>query len=123
VAIAERMQATPAANDNVFGVDMPGRISVRQVLEVTAAHFGTTAEALTADTRKWPIVRRRQMAMYVARRLTGRSLPFIARNMGRKDHSTVLHAVRGVQALIDAGDTDAIAAVNAIVEAVTGGAA
>jgi chromosomal replication initiation ATPase DnaA len=59
--------------------------------------------------------------MYVARQTTGRSLPFIASKMGMKDHSTILHGVRTIAALIDAGDAGTIAAVNAIAAQLTGG--
>jgi chromosomal replication initiation ATPase DnaA len=124
VAIAERMQATPADNDNASGVAMPGRITVRRVLDLTAAHFGMTVEALLSPRRTQPLTRRRHVAMYVARQLTARSLPYIASKLGKKDHSTILHAVRTVQARIDAGDADTIAAVDAIVARIqaTGGA-
>jgi chromosomal replication initiator protein len=117
VAIAERMEAAEQ-----FEAANPTRITVSRVLAVTAAHFGTTAEALTADTTKWPTVRRRQVAMYVAHKLTGRSLPFIAKTVGRKDHTTVLHANRVIQGRIEAGDAETVEAVNAIVEKLTGGA-
>jgi hypothetical protein len=104
-----------ADNDNAFGVAMPGRITVRNVVELTAAHFKVEVEALTSHRRTHPLVRHRQVAAYVARQTTARSLSFIGRKMGR-DHTTILHAVRTVQARIDAGDGDTIAAVNAIVE-------
>jgi hypothetical protein len=112
----------PAQTEPVPAV--PGRISVRQVIETTAAHFGTTVDDLVSDTRKQPIVRRRQLAMYVAHKLTGRSLPFIARKMGRKDHTTVLHAHRLIKRLLEAGDAATIAAVDGITEQLqaTGGA-
>jgi chromosomal replication initiator protein len=54
--------------------------------------------------------------MYVARRTTGRSLPFIGRHMGGRDHTTILHGARVVKGLLEAGDADTIAAVNQIIE-------
>ncbi len=96
------------------------RITVRRVLEATAEHYGTTVPEILARTRKQPVVRRRQMAMYVAKKLTGRSLPFIARHMGGWDHTTVLHAVRAVEGRL--ARPKAVAAVEAIVAQVTGGA-
>jgi hypothetical protein len=99
---------------------LPGRITVRLVLDVTAAHFGVTVEALLSDTRKQPTCHRRQVAMYVAHRLTGRSLVFIGRKFGDMHHTTVLHGVRVVKALVDAGDTETVEAVTAIVEKLTG---
>jgi hypothetical protein len=94
---------------------VPGRITVRRVLEVTAAHFGIAVSDLTSGRRTQPLVRRRHIAMYVARRMTGRSLLFIASHMGYRDHTTILHGVRAVTALLDAGDGATIAAVNQIV--------
>jgi len=101
---------------------VPGRITVRLVLEVTAAHFGMTAADLLSDRKTQPLCRRRQIAMYVVHRLAGRGTPFIAHHMNRRDHTTILHGVRAVKALVDAGDVETIAAVDAIVEKLTGGA-
>ena len=61
----------------------------------------------------------RQIAMYVARE-TGRSLPFIGRCMGGRDHTTILHGRRAVQSRIDSGDTGTIAALVQIIERLTG---
>ncbi len=101
----------------------PGRVTVHRALQATAWHYRTTVPAILTRTRKHPTVRQRQVAMYVARRLSGRSLPFIASRMGGWDHTTILHHVRAVEARLDAGDAKTVAAVNAIVAQVTGGAA
>jgi hypothetical protein len=103
-AIAER----PAA--------VPGRINVRRVLEVAADHFRIPLRDLTSHSRTQPLVRRRQIAMYVARETTGRSLPFIGKKIGGRDHTTILHGVNVVKGLIEAGDAETIAAVDQIVE-------
>jgi chromosomal replication initiator protein len=100
----------------------PRRITVRRVLEATAAHHGTTVPEILDRTRKHPTVRRRQLAAYLARRLTKRSLPYIADRMGGWDHTTILHSVRSVKARLDAGDAKTVRAVNAIVAQVEGGA-
>jgi hypothetical protein len=97
----------------------PGQITVRRVLEATADHFGLTVEELVSDRRTQPLARRRQVAMYVAREMTGRTLPFIARRMGKDDHTTIIHGVRVVKALIDAGDSETIAAVDQITARLT----
>jgi hypothetical protein len=101
-----------------------GRISVRRVLEVTAKHFRTTPDDLVAHCRKRPLVRQRQIAMYVAYQVTGHGLPFIGSKIGGRDHTTILHGVRVVEALIDAGDAETATAVDRIIERlqVTGGA-
>jgi chromosomal replication initiator protein len=117
----EPVAPVPALAETLPAV--PGRITVRLVLETTAEHFGTTVEALVSDSRKQPLCHRRQIAMYVAHRLTGRSLPFIADKIGGRDHTTILHGIRAVKTLLDAGDAETVAAVNVIIEKLTGGAA
>jgi chromosomal replication initiator protein len=57
--------------------------------------------------------------MFVARKATGRSLPFIGRRMGGRDHTTILHGMRAVQSLINSGDAGTIAAVVRIIELLT----
>jgi chromosomal replication initiation ATPase DnaA len=98
----------------------PGRIRVRRILEVTAGHFGTTVDALLSERRTQSLSRPRQIAMFVARKMTGRSLPFIGRRMGDRDHTTILHGWRAVQSLIDSGDAGTIAAIVQIIERLTG---
>jgi Bacterial dnaA protein helix-turn-helix len=99
----------------------PCRITVRRVLEVTAGHFSTTVDALLSERRTQSLSHPRQIAMFVARKVTGRkSLPFIGRRMGDRDHTTILHGWRAVQSLIASGDTGAIAAVVQIIEQLTG---
>jgi chromosomal replication initiator protein len=94
----------------------PGRILVRRVIKATAEHFGTTPDDLVSAGRTKPLTRRRQVAMYVARKMTGRSLFFIGRKIGDRHHTTVLHGVRAVRGLLDAGDAEMVAAVGAIME-------
>ena len=53
--------------------------------------------------------------MYVAREMTGRSFFFIGRKI-KRHHTTVLYGVRVVQGLLDAGDAEIVAAVEAIME-------
>ena len=98
----------------------PGRITVRRVLEVTAGHFGTTVDALLSERRTQSLSRPRQIAMFVARKVTGRSLPFVGRRMGDRDHTTILHGWRAVQSLVDSGDPYGIAAIVRIIEQLTG---
>jgi chromosomal replication initiator protein len=51
------------------------------------------------------VVRPRQIAMYLAKTLTLRSLPEIGRRFGGRDHTTVLHAVRKIEGLVDSDAT------------------
>jgi chromosomal replication initiation ATPase DnaA len=95
---------------------MPGRIKIHRVLKVTAKHYGTTPDELVSARRTQPLVHFRQVAMYVARKVTGRSMPVIAYYMGDRDHTTILHGVRAVESLLDAGDVATTVAVRQITE-------
>ncbi len=91
-----------------------GPPSVAEITAASCAHFGLTpAELLSASrTRKvaWP----RQVAMYLARELTGESLPAIGRQFGGRDHTTVLYACRRTTSRI-ANDTASREAVDSLV--------
>jgi chromosomal replication initiator protein len=91
-----------------------GRILVRRAIKVTADHFGMTPDILVSARRTQPLCRRRQVAMYVARKMTGRSLEFIGHKIGDRHHTTILHGVRAIKGLLDAGNAEMRAAVEAI---------
>jgi chromosomal replication initiation ATPase DnaA len=95
---------------------LPDRITVRDVVEVTAEHFGTTINDLISECREQLLCRHRHIAMFVARKVTRESLLFIGRGIGDRDHSTILHGTRATQRLIDSGDTDTVAAIVQIIE-------
>jgi chromosomal replication initiator protein len=85
----------------------PARREPKTVNEIQAAacrHFGLTTEELLSSARTARIAWPRQVAMYLARELTGESLPSIGRHFGGRDHTTVLHAWRRTTARI-ADDT------------------
>jgi chromosomal replication initiator protein len=69
----------------------------RTLAEIQAAacqHFGISPAELLSPSRTARVTWPRQVAMYLARELTNESLPAIARHFGRRDHTTVMHAVR-----------------------------
>ncbi|MDI4664691.1 hypothetical protein K9U40_10175 [Xanthobacter autotrophicus] len=70
------------------------RITIAQVRKVVAAHYGVSVVDLCSQRRTAAVVRPRQIAMYLAKMLTLRSLPEIGRAFGGRDHTTVLHATR-----------------------------
>ena len=70
--------------------------TVAAILDATATQFGVGSESLLARDRRPAVSRARKVAMYLARELTGQSLPEIGRGFGGRDHTTVLHAVRSV---------------------------
>jgi chromosomal replication initiator protein len=85
----------------------PEHRAVRSVSEIQAAaceHFGLSREELLSSARTPRIAWPRQVAMYLARELTGESLPSIGRHFGGRDHTTVLHAWRRTTARITDDD-------------------
>ena len=70
---------------------------LEKVILYTAVHFGLKPEDLLGNKRSRKASRARQIAMYLCRRLTDASLIEIARAMGRKDHSTVIHGIKRIE--------------------------
>src|SRR3546814_20197811 len=68
---------------------------------------------MRSERRARAVVRPRQIAMYLAKKMTPRSLPEIGRIFGGRDHSTVIHAVRTIEAL-RAHDADIDADIRAL---------
>lgn len=75
-----------------------GSWPVRKIQEGVCAYYQITMEDLTSPARTQDLARPRQVAMYLSRILTGRSLPEIGRRFGARRHTTVLHAVRQISA-------------------------
>jgi chromosomal replication initiator protein len=80
--------------------DQPRPITPQFILDETAQLFGFTADEITSKHRQRPLVTARQIAMYVMRELTDLSYPNIARVFGGRDHTTVIHAVEKIGALM-----------------------
>jgi chromosomal replication initiator protein len=74
------------------------RPEVRQIQEAVAAQLDIPLERILSSSRAAPISRARQLAMYLTRRLTNLSLPAIAAAFNRRDHTTVINAIRKVEA-------------------------
>ncbi len=70
---------------------------LEKVILYTAVHFGLKLEDLLSNRRSRRASRARQIAMYLCRKLTNASLIEIARAMGRKDHSTVIHGIKKIE--------------------------
>lgn len=86
-------------------------INISMILHAVAAYFKITLNDLMSDRRSWSISHPRQIGMYLARKLTRNSLPQIGRKFGGKDHTTVLMAIRRVEARIEAHDETTATAV------------
>lgn len=77
-----------------------GRIRIDDILRSVGKHYNVTRTDLLSPRRARSIVRPRQVGMYLAKQLTSRSLPEIGRRFGGRDHTTVLHAVRKIEELL-----------------------
>lgn len=75
----------------------PKRIRIEEIQRIVARHYNVSKQDLLSNRRTRTIVKPRQVAMYLAKMLTLRSLPEIGRRFGGRDHTTVLHAVRKVE--------------------------
>ena len=75
----------------------PRRIKIDDILRVISRHYGVTRSDILSERRNRSIVLPRQVGMYLAKRLTARSLPEIGRRFGGRDHTTVLHAIRKIE--------------------------
>ena len=76
------------------------RITVDEIQKAVADYFGLSVDDLLSKRRTQTVVRPRHVAMYLAKIMTTRSLPDIGRRFGGRDHSTVIHAVRKMTALL-----------------------
>ncbi|MBN9580820.1 MAG: chromosomal replication initiator protein DnaA [Afipia sp.] len=78
----------------------PKRVKIEDIQRVVARQYNVSRSDLLSSRRTANVVRPRQVAMYLAKTLTLRSLPEIGRRFGGRDHTTVLHAVRKIEALV-----------------------
>jgi chromosomal replication initiator protein len=75
-------------------------IDAATIMAITADFFSISLEELTSHSRSRNLVNARQIAMYLCRELTDLSLPNIGKQFGGKDHTTVMHAVKKISALM-----------------------
>ena len=85
---------------DLIGAREPRRIRIEDIQKVVSRHFNVSKSDLLSSRRTRTIVRPRQIAMYLSKNMTPRSLPEIGRRFGGRDHTTVLHAVRKIEELI-----------------------
>ncbi|MBV9346777.1 MAG: chromosomal replication initiator protein DnaA [Pseudolabrys sp.] len=78
----------------------PKRVKIEDIQRVVARQYNVSRSDLLSSRRTANVVRPRQVAMYLAKTLTLRSLPEIGRRFGGRDHTTVLHAVRKIENLV-----------------------
>jgi chromosomal replication initiator protein len=75
-------------------------ITAEDIINATAVTYALTTRELIGPSRKQPLARCRQIAMYLCRELTDLSLPKIGQQFGGRDHTTVIHAVDKVKTLM-----------------------
>jgi chromosomal replication initiator protein len=75
------------------------RVTVEEIQRRVAEHFNIKLADMHSERRARAVARPRQVAMYLAKQLTTRSLPEIGRKFGNRDHTTVMHAVRKIEEL------------------------
>ena len=76
------------------------RVTIDEIQKRVAEHFNIKIAEMHSARRSRAVARPRQVAMYLAKQLTARSLPEIGRKFGGRDHTTVMHAIRKVEELI-----------------------
>src|SRR5918994_422217 len=75
----------------------PKRVKIEDIQKLVASHYNVSRSDILSERRTAAVVKPRQIAMYLAKVLTLRSLPEIGRRFGGRDHTTVLHAVRKIE--------------------------
>ena len=75
------------------------KVNIEEIQKKVAQHFNIKVSDMSSARRSRTVARPRQIAMYLSKNLTSRSLPEIGRRFGNRDHTTVIHAVRKVEEL------------------------
>lgn len=101
LALCEMKQMSPdlALAKSLLGgtKSRPKHISPKQVIEKTAKHFHISTDDILGPKRDKDIVLPRQVAMYLLRSELHLSFPKIARELGRKDHTTAIHSIEKIE--------------------------
>jgi len=95
------------------------RVTIDEIQKRVADHFKIRQAEMVSARRAREVARPRQIAMYLAKQLTPRSLPEIGRRFGGRDHTTVIHAVKQIEKL-RAADTEIDADVRALLRSLEG---
>ncbi|MBA3898525.1 MAG: chromosomal replication initiator protein DnaA, partial [Sphingomonadaceae bacterium] len=93
--------------DEAFAEDVLGemfrasrrRVTIDEIQKRVSDHFSIRQAEMVSARRARAVARPRQIAMYLAKQLTPRSLPEIGRRFGGRDHTTVIHAVKQIERL------------------------
>jgi len=85
---------------NIAEDDQPAGISIEQIQRTVATHYRLRVDDLKSKNNARQIAVPRQVAMYLCKRLTKHSFPEIGREFGGKHHTTVIHSVDKIEALV-----------------------
>ncbi|WP_237476751.1 chromosomal replication initiator protein DnaA [Lichenibacterium dinghuense] len=96
---AHTVETAEAAIRDLVRTREPKRVKIEDIQKLVANHYNVSRADILSSRRTAVVVRPRQIAMYLSKALTLRSLPEIGRRFGGRDHTTVLHAVRKIEAL------------------------
>ena len=77
------------------------RVTIEEIQRKVAEHWNIRLTDMSSARRARAVARPRQVAMFLAKQLTSRSLPQIGRKFGNRDHTTVMHAVSRVAELME----------------------
>ena len=89
--------AEEALKDIIYP-DKPKEITPQIIISVVAEHFGITPDDIQSTRRNQEFVLPRQIAMYLCREMTDTSLKNIAKMLNKKDHTTILHGIKKIEA-------------------------
>ena len=79
-------------------------ITVDKIQNAVSNYFNIALSEMLSQRRSRPLARPRQIAMYLAKKMTTRSLPEIGRRFANRDHTTVIHAVKTITRLSEQDD-------------------
>ena len=79
-------------------------ITVDKIQKVVSNYFNIALSEMLSQRRSRPLARPRQIAMYLSKNMTTRSLPEIGRRFANRDHTTVIHAVKTITRLSEQDD-------------------
>ncbi|WP_422679907.1 chromosomal replication initiator protein DnaA [Chelatococcus albus] len=94
------METAEAAIRDLVRTREPKRVKIEDIQKLVASRYNVSRADILSERRTAAVVKPRQIAMYLSKVLTLRSLPEIGRRFGGRDHTTVLHAVRKIEKTI-----------------------
>ena len=97
--VALTVEMAEVAIRDLVRVREPKRVKIEDIQKLVATHYQVSRADILSSRRTANVVRPRQIAMFLAKTLTLRSLPEIGRRFGGRDHTTVLHAVRKIDGM------------------------